>query len=890
VARAAPRPAKDSAYKPSEHEPKLYELWESRGYFRGVADRGKEPYAISMPPPNITGRLHLGHATAGTLEDILVRYARMQGKAAVLIPGTDHAAIATQTVVERKIADEQGKTRHDLGREAFLKEVRTFVNDTQDQIKNQIRRLGVSCDWSRERYTMDEHMSRAVNEAFVRLYNDGLIYRGKRIISWCPRCASGLSDIEVDYAEVPGSLWYIKYPVVQDGKWSLERTITVATTRPETMLGDQAVAVHPEDKRYHDLIGKHVLLPLVDKEIPIVGDAHVDQNFGTGAVKVTPAHDLADYDIAQRHGLEAINVIGESGKMIEPAPKDFAGMEVQEARDAVVLRLQQLGFLERVDDAHHNVPTCSRCDTRVQPLVSDQWFVKVEPLAKKALAAVKSGKTTFVPERFTQDFYRWMENIHDWNISRQIWWGHRIPVYTCSTCKGTIVSATAPGKCTATKSCAGHQFEQDPDTLDTWFSSGLWTFATLGWPDKTEELDFWHPTAVMETGRDLIFFWVARMLMLTTYLYGEEPFKTVYMHGLVLDEHGKKMSKSKGNVIDPLVVADRYGMDAVRMSLVLGVSPGVDTRLSEEKIAGFRNFANKLWNVAAFVRKQAAASSEPGTAHGRNPSDTLDLSTATLFDQWIIDRADTLVAETSRALDEYRFSDAGQLIFSFLWNDFADWYVEYAKLRPGHTTNAVLANVLDTVLKLLHPFMPFVTEAVWQTIKRPGTNGDPDLIVAPWPEANKDLRQPKAVQEVEHLRELVQGLRNLRSDYSIPASTPMQVAMPSGEFDDVITKLAKVEFATTPTLDGAVTRTLAGQTVAASVGTFVDVKNESARIGKELDKLRSIHEGIRARLKSKIFTQKAPAKVVESERTRGKELAGKITSLERIAAELADLA
>ncbi|MFO0702967.1 MAG: valine--tRNA ligase, partial [Candidatus Andersenbacteria bacterium] len=743
------------AYVPAEHEQRLYELWESRGYFRGVIDRSKEPYSIAMPPPNITGRLHIGHAQRGAVQDLLIRFERMRGKATLYLPGTDHAAIATNAIVEKQLAAE-GLTRHDLGRAMYLARVRAYVADTQGQIQDQLRRIGVSCDWSRERYTMDPQMSRAVAEAFVRMYNDGLIYRGKRIISWCPHCGSALSDVEVEHEEVPGSLWYIKYPVVTDGKWSLDQSVVVATTRPETMLGDQAVAVHPDDPRYRELVGKHVLLPLVEKEIPIVADEHVDQHFGTGAVKVTPAHDLADYEIAQRHSLEAINIIGESGRIIEPAPKDFAGMDVQEARDAVVERLQALGFLDHVEDKTHSVPSCSRCDTRVEPLVSDQWFVKVAPMAKQAIAAVKAGKVKFVPERFTAEYLRWMENLHDWNISRQIWWGHRIPVYTCTTCSGTNVSVDTPKKCSATKKCAGHVFEQDPDTLDTWFSSGLWTFSTLGWPDKTEELEFWHPTAVLETAREILYLWVSRMIMLSLNFTGQVPFRTALISGLVLDDHGKKMSKSKGNVIDPLVVADKYGMDAVRMSLLLGVTPGVDLRLSEEKIAGFRNFANKLWNVAAFIRKQVGAGEPLPTR------DALDLSKATLVDRWILDRADTLVADVTRAIEDFRFSDAGQSIFGFLWGDFADWYVEYAKLRPGHVTNAVLASCLDTVLRLLHPFMPFVTEAVWQTIKQAN---DSDLIVAAWPGTDPDLRQPKAVRDVERLRQLVGGLRTLRADY-----------------------------------------------------------------------------------------------------------------------------
>lgn len=877
-------------YVPAEHESRMYELWEKAGYFKGTIDKTKEPFAIAMPPPNATGSLHLGHVVPETVEDILTRFERMRGKATLFLPGTDHAAIATNALVEKKIAEEEGKTRHDLGREEFLKRVKAFVAESQDNIRDQIRRIGVSCDWSRERYTMDEQMTRAVNEAFVRMHREGLIYRGKRIISWCPRCSSALSDIEVDYQEVDGNLWYIKYPIVKAGRWSLENSVMIATTRPETMLGDTAIAVNPTDKRYKDLVGKNVLLPLVEREIPVVADKHVDQSFGTGALKITPAHDMADYEIGEAHNLEAINVIGESGRMTKHA-HDFSGMEIQQARDEIVLRLQKLGFLDHIEEHKHKVPICSRCDAKVEPLISKQWFVKVAPLAKEAIEAVKSGQIEFIPKRFEKIYFQWMENIYDWNISRQLWWGHRIPVWTCESCAHVIVSADPVKEC---PKCQNKKLKQDPDTLDTWFSSGLWTFATLGWPEKTAELDYWHPTSVMETGRDILFFWVARMIMLSLFLQKEVPFKKIYLNGLVLDKHGKKMSKSKGNVIDPLAMADKYGMDAVRMSVILGVSAGQDNRLNEEKIAGYRNFANKLWNVARFVITTTECKREcPNLAE-------IKMADLELEDRWILHRLNELTAEVTAALEKFKFSEAGQAMFHFLWDEFADWYIEITKLRKTPIKNDLLILILEDVLKLVHPYMPFVTETIWQEFRQAEHEQSelkqpeqPDLIVAPWPQAVSQLSDPKSAKEFAGLQDLIIGLRNIRADFRISTSVIFKVA--SGGVDmieqnkEIIEKLARVKVVDQLAAKKVFSRTLAGQAIKSDVAEHIDTGAELARTEKELAKTEKVLQALAGRLKNERFLEKAPPEVVEEEKTRQATLTKKVADLKNIAQELKKL-
>ncbi len=867
------------AYIPADHEGRIYKMWESADYFKGVINPKKEPFSIAMPPPNATGKLHLGHVFPNTIEDIIIRFERMRGKATLFLPGTDHAAIATQTLVEKKLAEEEGKTRYDLGREEFIKRVKEFIEENKTSIRQRIRRIGVSCDWSRERYTMDEQMTRAVNEAFIRMHKEGLIYRGNRIISWCPRCSSGISDIEVKYQEEEGSLWYIKYPIIKDGKWTLSDSVTIATTRPETMLGDTAVAVNPTDSRYKKLIGKTVLLPLTEREIPVIADKHVDKKFGTGALKITPAHDMADYEIGERHKLETISVIDEQARMTKHA-HDFAGMETTKARDAVVERLQQLGFLERVEPNRHKVPLCDRCDTTVEPLISDQWFVKVEPLAKKAIKAVKDGDIEFIPKRFEKIMLQWLENLHDWNISRQLWWGHRIPVWTCEDCATEIVSADPVKECTK---CKSTKLKQDPDTLDTWFSSGLWTFATLGWPDKTADLDFWHPTSIMQTGRDIYALWVSRMMMMSLFLQKEVPFRKVYFNGLILDAKGKKMSKSWGNVIDPLEMADKYGMDAVRMSVVLGVSAGQDNRLYEEKIANYRNFANKIWNVARFVMTTTGC--KKGCSHLKE----INLADLELEDQWILHKLNELIQKVTKSMEEHDYSEAGQATFHFLWDEFADWYVEIAKIKPSEAKNDLLLLILEEVLKLLHPFMPFVTEAIWQELKQ---EGYPDLIVGEWPVVNKALANKKSADAFEQLKELIVGIRNIRADFRISPSVFFEVSLGGQAFAEqknIIEKLSRTKLVDKLAAGQVLTRTVAKKSIKAAVAEHIDVKKELEKTNKELATTEKVLKSLAGRLKNKKFIAKAPPDVIEKEKGREKDLVAKIGGLQKISAELSKI-
>lgn len=720
------------AYEPKSIESGIYKRWEQSGYFNPDKLPGKrtKTFSIAMPPANVTGELHLGHATFLTLEDIMTRYHRMKGEAALWLPGTDHAGISTQIMVERLIA-EQGLDRHKLGREKFLSHVWAWKNKYGERITEQIRQVGSSCDWSREHFTMDPTLTAAVQKAFVTLYEDGLIYRGTRIIHWCPRCASAISDLEVKYQEKQEKLYYIRYPLTGSTQY-----VTVATTRPETMLGDTAVAVNPDDTRYKKFIGKTVHLPIMEREIPIVADNNVEKEFGTGAVKVTPAHDHLDYEIGQRHHLPIISVIDEKEKMTKEAGK-YYGKHVHEARRLIMEELEASGHVEKVEDYTHNVAVCDRCNSVIQPLVSQQWFVKTKPLAKKAIAAVRSGKIKIVPKRFEKVYYHWMNNIHDWCISRQLWWGHQIPVwYRGDEVK---VSITKP---------AGKGWVQDEDTLDTWFSSGLWTFSTLGWPKNTKDLKRFHPTSVMETGWDIIFFWVARMIMLSLYLKKEVPFKTVYLHGLVLDRDGKKMSKSKGTGIDPLPMMEKYGTDAIRLSLILGTTAGQDTRLYEEKIAGYRNFINKLWNITRFTLNFP-------------PEKTVKAKT--LADRWILSRVAGLTKTVTKALDEYRFSDAGTALYEFVWHELADWYIESMKIQPNA---GVLRYVHEQVLKLLHPFAPFVTEAIWATI-HPQKSAKDMLMVASWPTTKTSSADKKAEREFKTLQDLISAIRNARSSAKV---------------------------------------------------------------------------------------------------------------------------
>lgn len=726
------------AYNPQETEAATYTRWERSGFFNPDKLPGKRSkrFTIAMPPPNVTGELHLGHAEGLAIQDTLIRYKRMAGFKALWIPGTDHAGIATQIMVERLIAKE-GLNRQKLGREQFIERVWQWKQQYGSSIIKQIRSLGASCDWSREAFTMDKERSLAVRTAFKTLFDKGLIYRGRRIINWCPRCASAISDLEVKYVATTGKLYHIRYPLTGSTKY-----ITVATTRPETMLGDTAVAVHPHDKRYKHLDGKTVMLPIIEREIPIVIDAAVEQGFGTGAVKVTPAHDPVDYEIGERHHLPVISVIDETATMSKEAG-EFYGMHVLDARRMIVERLERDGHIESIEDYQHNVAHCERCGTVIEPLISLQWFMNMQPLAKEALRVVKKKHIQFVPERFTRVYDHWLKNIHDWTISRQLWWGHQIPIWYCEhEAHPPIVSIETPKRC---PTCKSAKLTQDPDTLDTWFSSGLWTFATLGWPKKTKDLKNFHPTDVMETSWDILFYWVARMTMLSLALLGEVPFKTVYLHGLVLDAQGKKMSKSKGTGIDPIPMAQKYGTDAIRLSLMFNTSPGQDFRLSEEKIANYRNFINKVWNVGRFIESLKRPPS--GTAKAKTPAD-----------KWIVSRLRLVVADVTKRMDAYRLSEAGEVLYRFMWHELADWYVEITKIE-GNV--ALLREVYAQVLTLLHPFAPFVTEEIWQRLRL----GKGMLMVAQWPKVIK----AKPEKTFERVIQAITAIRTVRNVARIPA-------------------------------------------------------------------------------------------------------------------------
>lgn len=737
------------AYEPQTVESGVYQRWLKSGYFNPDKlpnAKKRKPYSIAMPPANVTGELHLGHTLYLTTQDILTRWKRMAGFATLWLPGTDHAGIATQILVERMLR-EQGINRYEIGRKKFLEHVWKWKEKYGERIVGQIKRMGASCDWSREHFTMDPRLTKAVQTAFLRLYKDGLVYRGERVIHWCVEDQTGISDLEVDYHDVDGTLWYIRYPIIGE-----EGSITVATTRPETMLGDTAVAVHPEDERYKRLIGKNVKLPIVGREIPIIADDHVDREFGTGCVKVTPAHDVADFDIGKRHALHAISVIGMDGKMTAAANSDFQGLPARQARDLILDMLKDLNALDHEEPYKHSVAYCSRSNTVIEPLLSKQWFVKTKPLAAKSLAALKKKQTVVVPERFTKVLIRWLTNMRDWNISRQLWWGHRIPVWYCIACDEPAASIVEPK--TKCKKCGNRGYRQDGDTLDTWFSSGLWTFSTLGWPEKTPDLKRFHPTAVLGTAWDILFFWVARMMMFSTYLLKQVPFKTTYLHGLILDEHGKKMSKSKGTGIDPIPMMEKYGTDALRLSVIVGTTPGLDFRMTESKIAGQRNFCNKLWNVSRYVLSQPSPPRSPRTRGGGDTTKPRG-GAATLADQWIIAALNETAAAVTKHLDQFQFSLAVETLQQFLWKDFADWYIEIHKVERNA---AVLRHVLRQYHILLHPFAPFITEELWNAA------GEKKLLmIEPWPKAaTVDAAQKKALAAFREFKLMVIGLRNIK--------------------------------------------------------------------------------------------------------------------------------
>lgn len=858
----------NEAYNPLGVEEPIAKHWEASGFFNPDNLPGKraKQFSISMPPPNVTGELHLGHAVGVSVQDILIRYHRMAGYAALWLPGTDHAGIATQIMVER-LLQQEGLTRHSIGREAFLKHVWQWKQKYGTRITDQIRSLGASCDWSREHFTMDPNLTTAVQHAFISLFNEGLIYRGERLIHWCSRCQTALSDLEVKHREEPGHLYYITYG-----------PFTVATTRPETKVGDTALAVNPQDKRYTKYVGKTMTVKttLGDRSLLIIADKLIDPKFGTGVVKVTPAHDPADWEMGQRHKLPALQIIGEDGRMTKAAGK-YAGMLVSQARDKIVADLQAMGLLEKIEPYTSSIPHCDRCGTVLQPLLSKQWFMTMKPLARPAIAAVRSGKIKIVPKHFEKIYFHWMNNIRDWCISRQLWWGHQIPVWYCQCKPGCscppVASVTAPTRC---KRCHGTHFVQDQDTLDTWFSSGLWTFSTLGWPKKTKDLKNFHPTDVMETSWDILFFWVARMIMFSLKFLKQVPFKTVYIHGLVLDKDGKKMSKSKGTGIDPIPMAEKYGTDAIRLSLILGTTAGQDFRLSEEKIAGYRNFVNKLWNIGNFVARQTSEHSpvpaSPPARGGVSRASVEGRGGGSLVDKWIIQQSNHLVQRVTKNIQEFRFSDAGQAIYDFTWHELADWYIEIQKVQPN---TAVLVEVYETVLKLLHPFAPFVTEALWE--KRYGKNAKKMLMVQPWPKKISG-GSPLAVKQFTLIQNFVTVVRNTRAEHKAGMDVlPIKIVGKGTKFlasqkllIDVLTR-TQLQIATKlPHKHGH----------EAGVNFWLELpRATTVSIEKEETQLRQYILTLEKKLANQQFTKHAPAAVVTGERQKLKTAKDKLHTL-----------
>ncbi len=861
------------AYEPQEVEGRIYDFWMKGGYFHAEVDPKKKPYTIVIPPPNITGQLHMGHAWDETLQDILIRWKRMQGYSALWLPGTDHASIATEAKIVEAMRQE-GITKEDLGRDGFLERAWAWKDKFGGRILEQLKLLGSSCDWDRLRFTMDEGCSKAVRHVFVKLYNEGLIYRGERIINWCPNCKTAISDAEVEFEEKDGSFWHLRYPLA-DGSGYVE----LATTRPETMLGDTAVAVHPEDERYQHLVGKRVILPLVNKEIPIVADEYVEMDFGTGVVKITPAHDPNDFEVGRRHDLPVINVMNEDGSINENGGK-YAGLSGMEARKQIVKDLEEGGYLIKVEPIKHNVGTCQRCHTVVEPRVSTQWFVKMEPLAGPAIDVVKDGTIRFIPERMEKTYYNWMENIKDWCISRQLWWGHRIPAWYCEDCGETIVSETDVDTC---PKCGGKHLHQDEDTLDTWFSSALWPFSTLGWPDETEELKYFYPTNTLVTGYDIIFFWVARMIFSGMKHMGKAPFSTVLYHGLLRDSQGRKMSKSLGNGIDPVEVIDQYGADALRFTLVTGNSPGNDARYSEEKVAASRNFANKIWNAARFIHMNIDGKDVPCALP----------ETLTLEDQWIVSRFNTVAKEVTENLEKFELGMAVQKLYDFLWDDFCDWYIELAKIRLNSADEAaaqgarqVLVWTLGSTLKLLHPFMPFVTEEIWQSLPHEGEA----LIVAPWPEYEEGHAFPQAEAEMKKVMELITAVRTRRSEMNVPPSKKAHLMVETAAPQAFVTEqeaIARLAYCSSVEVGGHFEQTEGSVTVVTAacrgylpMDDLVDKKAETARLQKELEGAKKQLATAQAKLQNEKFISKAPQNVIDGVKDNAEKLQEKVRMIE----------
>lgn len=855
------------AYEPKEVEDRIYDFWMKGKYFHAEVDPKKKPYTIVIPPPNITGQLHLGHAMDETLQDTLIRWRRMQGYSALWLPGTDHASIATEAKIVETMRKE-GITKEEIGREKFLERAWAWKDQYGGRIVEQLKKLGSSCDWDRLRFTMDEGCNKAVNHVFKKLYDKGLIYRGERIINWCPHCKTSISDAEVVFEEKEGSFWHLRYPL-SDGSGYIE----LATTRPETMLGDTAVAVHPDDERYKALVGKTVILPLVNKEIPIIADSYVEQDFGTGVVKITPAHDPNDFEVGLRHNLPVINVMDDGGVINENGGK-YAGMPALEARKQIVKDLDEAGFLIKIEPIKHNVGTCYRCGTVVEPRVSTQWFVRMEPLAKPAIDAVKDGDIRFIPERMDKVYYNWMENIKDWCISRQLWWGHQIPAWYCE-CGETIVSETVPTVC---PKCGGTHLTRDPDTLDTWFSSALWPFSTLGWPDNTEELKYFYPTNTLVTGYDIIFFWVARMIFSGLEHMGEVPFNTVFFHGLIRDAQGRKMSKSLGNGVDPLDVISVYGADALRFTLVTGNSPGNDLRFSEEKVSASRNFANKIWNAARFILMNI---------EGKDIDCALPKKLYT-SDKWILNRFNNVTAAVTENLEKFELGMAVSKLYDFIWDDFCDWYIELAKIRmngadeeSADSARRVLVWTMSNTLKLLHPFMPYITEEIWQTLPHDGEA----LIVAKWPEYDEALSFPQEAKNLENVMALIRAIRTRRNEMNVPPSKKAHIYIdtahpaPYEEASEFIARLAygsKVEIGTGFDVQGAVTAVTDDAKALLPMDDLVDKAAETARLNKELANAQKQLDTVKAKLANEKFTSKAPQNVIDGVKANGEKLEAKI--------------
>ena len=858
-------------YDPKSVEKKIYDMWMEGGYFKGRIDTEKKPFSIVMPPPNVTGQLHMGHALDSTLQDILTRYKRMQGYSALWLPGVDHAGIATQIKVEEVLRKTEGKTRYDLGREKFLERVWDWKNQYGDRIVEQQKSMGVSCDWDRSRFTMDDTCAKAVRETFCDLYEKGLIYKGKRIINWCPHCRTALSDAEVEYKDIPGSFWYIRYPIEDS-----DEEFTIATTRPETMLGDTGVAVNPNDEKYRHLVGKNAILPLVGRRLPIVADDYVELGFGTGAVKMTPCHDPNDYEVGLRHGLEQIQCIDEDAKIINGGK--YNGMDRYECRKAIVADLEEAGYMVKIEPYSHNVGCCYRCGTVVEPLTSPQWFVKMAPLAEKAIEVVKDGRIKFVPERFTKTYLNWMENVHDWCISRQLWWGHQIPAWYCADCGHVTVSREDAVEC---ECCRSKNIKRDEDVLDTWFSSALWPFSTMGWPEKTEELGYWYPTSVMVTGYDIIFFWVARMIFSAMEQMDKEPFGTVFIHGLVRDSQGRKMSKSLGNGIDPLEMVDRYGADALRFNLITGNSPGNDMRFYVEKCEAMRNFCNKIWNASRFVMMNL-------TIDKNELPEKLEIE-----DKWILSKLNDVVEEVCENMDAFELGVAAGKIYDFIWDSYCDWYIELTKPRLNGeneesklAAQKVLLYVLTEILKLLHPFMPFITEEIWQALPHEGEA----LMIERYPEYRSELSFPADEQNFEMVMTAIKAVRARRSEMNVPPSRKAHLIIATGKkaaFEagsGYICKLAyasKVSVVDAPPAgsDSMVSVITDNARMFMPMAELVDLDKERTRIAKELANAEKQLAGQNAKLENQNFVSRAPEAVVNAEREKKAKLEALIENL-----------